>query len=1411
MATEQSQRNPVEELAEQFLQRYRAGERPALTEYTERYPALASEIRELFPALVMLEEAGPVGRSAERPPSRSALEVIPERIGDYRILREIGRGGMGVVYEAAHETLGRHVALKVLPTHSAADPKSLGRFRREARSAARLHHTNIVPVFDVGERDGVHYLAMQFIPGQGLDEVLLELRRLRGRSGAPSLDVALTSEASRIAASLTGQLASEPMAGTNGEPDEVLPGAAKADAAQAIAVGGMPEPSLPAQPGRDKSSSVLNEQSEFSAKSDFRYFRSVARIGLQVAEALAYAHGQRVLHRDIKPSNLLLDHRGTAWVTDFGLAKEEGDDVTAAGDIVGTLRYMAPERFRGKSGPGSDIYSLGLTLYELLALRPAFEEPDRARLLRRVAHDEPPPPSEIDDRVPRDLETIVLKAMAKDAAHRYTTAEELAEDLRRFLSDRPIRARRVTQVEQLWRWCRRNPLAASLATSIAVLLAVIGAGALLANLLRVDRDRAMSSERRARQAESDAKGLLTRALAAEREVQVRAHLASATAHRRSNLAERRFRGLEEVRRALALDPPEELRRGLRNEAIAAMILPDLRGGEKTESRQPGTARICYSPTLDLRARVDTDGRVILMGDQGERTIAQIPDLTPAMKVAFSPTGDSLILSSDPYGGVLQGWLVMAGPGGDASRIGHPILPAPMTNATEFDFRPDGTRLAVGRLDGSVHLVDVATGQTTSTISLGGTPIFLTFHPDGRRLAVCENGHPNRVQIWDVDENRRVQELTLANGEVTALAWHPEGDRLAVATLGAINRSEIWDVAGNRQVAVMEGHAQTITALTFDVTGHLLCSWSWDGSMRVWDAGTARQVVPWTRVSVLPNGRRWVGYDDHGVEIQPFELVPGFGYETFVSLPHDDPEGYQSIALSGDGRILAVLMSRSLRLWDLRTGRELCSLPLEWAWTAWFTPHDADLVTSGLDGVIRWPLRWSERRDEGGSGAEERLLEQVGPPQRIVGSAPTLRATVHTDQTTAAVVTEDSSHIQLIDVAENRAIRMIGPHPSVSYVSLDPAASRLATSGWHSDVVAVWDVATGNCIHELKLGAPTLVEFSRDGRSLVTSRANEYEFRDVGTWQVQKRLVREGCPFPSPAAFSPDGRIVALQLSPVTIHLLDSQTGEELARLEDPNEDRPSEFAFTPDGGKLVVLCGYSGTIHVWNLREIRSELARLGLDWDPVDRTSEKSAAPAAEFETTAASVPVADLGDLLVWQGPRRAGEHFRRARAAQLAENWKESIAQYERAITLFRDDPRPHNNLAWILATSPDLQLRNVSRARELADRAVQLAPQNPSYHNTLGVALYRVGEWSAAIEALDRSDELSKQKWFAHNAHFRAMAHWQLRNPEAARESYDRALEWTRQNASSISPADHEELRRFQAEAEEMCQFRPNPGP
>jgi serine/threonine protein kinase len=493
-ASADTDREPIEALADEFAQRCRRGDRPSVEHYAARYPDLAAEIRDLFPTVAAMEQLQRKLRQPVRPLGRPS-PIGVEQLGDFRVTGEIARGGMGIVYEAEQVTLGRRVAVKVLPSHVLRSEKDVARFQREARTAACLHHTNIVPVFGVGEQDGIHYIVMQYIQGVGLDEILTELKRLTrpGRPGEPADTpssharsvYAQRNAAALLSAELFSQSTVVSVAGSpceltvpNGpsDRDPTDPGATPPVARPTARPARSPQASAAGQePTTGEPGGVLPEPRAARGLSIGReYWRNVARIGIQAASALHYAHQQGTLHRDVKPGNLLLDQQGVVWIADFGLAKAvEHESVTWTGDIVGTLSYMAPERFQGQADSRSDVYSLGLTLYELLTFERAFDGNDRVALMHRVSQDPLLPPRRRNPGIPRDLETIVLKAAAREPEDRYPSADALAADLECFLDDRPIVARRARPSEQLLRWCRRNRVVAALAATVAMLLVLV--------------------------------------------------------------------------------------------------------------------------------------------------------------------------------------------------------------------------------------------------------------------------------------------------------------------------------------------------------------------------------------------------------------------------------------------------------------------------------------------------------------------------------------------------------------------------------------------------------------------------------------------------------------------------------------------------------------------------------------------------------------------------------------------------------------------------------------------------------------------------------------------------------------------------------------------------------------------------
>ena len=477
MMRETEERNPIELLCEEFLDRRRRGERLSVSEFAELNPHHSDRIRRLFPAMLALETCKSSRLSVSATSSKVELNIgSVQQLGDFRIVEEIGRGGMGVVFEAEQQSLQRRVAVKVFPRQALPDSKHLDRFHREAKTAARLHHTNIVPVFGVGHQDSLHYYVMQRIDGISLDEVIVRCARSLHKVSQPERasnrgthdgEVLVDDgDTDRVCTRReTEPLVKQSEQGDSARRSPVVP--------RSSFVGLLAESN--SESGRFGPLRELSDELPGSCDSWQALFetqgpplwRAIANVGIQVAEALEYAHAQGVLHRDIKPSNLLLDHYGTVWVTDFGLATAvESEQRAHPEEVAGTLRFMSPEHISGVQDARSDIYSLGLTLYELLTLRPAFDDSSRTIMLSKIMKGEVAAPRQTCAEIPKDLEAIVMRAMARDSEERYRCAADLATDLRRFLQGRPVSARPLSPPLQFFRWTQRNPVVASLGAAL---------------------------------------------------------------------------------------------------------------------------------------------------------------------------------------------------------------------------------------------------------------------------------------------------------------------------------------------------------------------------------------------------------------------------------------------------------------------------------------------------------------------------------------------------------------------------------------------------------------------------------------------------------------------------------------------------------------------------------------------------------------------------------------------------------------------------------------------------------------------------------------------------------------------------------------------------------------------------------
>lgn len=432
---------------QEYLQELESGRRPDRRRWLERYPDLANALEQCLDGLELVHQASPLASplsgNLPRSTGNAGDPVSANPLGDFQIMHEIGRGGMGIVYEAVQLSLGRHVALKVLPFAATFDAKHLQRFRQEAQAAAQLHHTNIVPVYAVGCERGIHFYAMQLIEGQSLDVLI---RQLRKEAGVSLLD------GGSVDTSNAGYHREPSHDGSLSATGDWMPTGDKATGTS---------PTVETDQAATTCSQVSGRFSTCVAGKEAESYRMMARCMAQAAEALEYAHQQGVIHRDIKPANLLIDFRGSVWITDFGLAHfHDAPGLTQTGDILGTIRYMSPEQASGQRvvlDHRTDIYSLAATFYELLTLQPVFAGRTRHSLLADVLNRDPKSPRSIDRRIPAELDIILLKALSKSPADRYASAQELADDLHRFLRDEPIHAKRPSSLELARKWSRRHP------------------------------------------------------------------------------------------------------------------------------------------------------------------------------------------------------------------------------------------------------------------------------------------------------------------------------------------------------------------------------------------------------------------------------------------------------------------------------------------------------------------------------------------------------------------------------------------------------------------------------------------------------------------------------------------------------------------------------------------------------------------------------------------------------------------------------------------------------------------------------------------------------------------------------------------------------------------------------------------
>jgi serine/threonine protein kinase/WD40 repeat protein len=1280
------------DLAHEFTERYRRGERPPLDEYTKRYPELADEILELFPTLVMMERLGSgVASTSEVTSALVATAPIPDRLGDFRIVREIGRGGMGIVYEAVQESLGRHVALKVLPFGHRLSIVQLKRFEREAKAAALLHHTNIVPVFGVGQHEGIHYYAMQYIQGQSLDVVLREVirqRREAGTTSALSGDTA-ASMAVDLASGLTGQ----------GSLTKVRIEVSRTNSRTQVG-GAVPASSLVrAADGKELDAS---SNTSILGRTAVPYYRAVARAGAQAAEALDYAHEHGVLHRDIKPANLLLDLQGTLWVTDFGLAKAEGsDELTSPGDVVGTVRFMAPERFRDVADARSDVYSLGVTLYEMLTLKPAFAGSERATLIGAILHHEPVRPRKLDPHIPRDLETIVLKAIAKNPSDRFATAGEMARELGRFAAGRPIHSRRASVPERLWRWTKRNPAIAVLsllAVSLSTALAIGSTAA--AWKFREQRD-AVRVEQQNTQA------ALGRSL-----------LLQARALRYSKQPGRRALALETLAEAARIahdgDAPRAQVEQLRDEVIATLGEVD----ERVVQTWPGLNNFGDNASFSFETGryvvLDDNGfHLRQLSDQSEIRVVKPERLSGMSRPVLVAGGRFVIATRGLYltelvdlelGDVVPGW------------------PADVRCATP---RADGKQVAALRSDGELRIYDLPALAEAARFPID-LPVprrcsagWMALSRDGRYVAF-ERPDKQHALVYEVASGEIALDLKTPMARVYgALALSRNGGLLAVSHDRAVS---VYDVVDGERLSALQGHQSEGIAAQFQPDSDLLATQSWDGTTRLWDPIRGRLLVTLRgrfQGSTEKGSHLVVG---RGSDVFSYQIAAADERRTIDCRMLSEQAGTglygpARIAYSPGGALIAMaLRPEGVRIVRASDGFGLAQLPIGYCDEVLFLA-DGTLLTSNDRGLIRWPVRPQ------GRGLQMGPPEPLSPVYRRPGYIPTGLASCAKGSPVGVVSPGHFGSLLLDPIEPWRRTWITGDH-EVNDLAMSPDGRWAATAGFETPpsrgLVKVWNVATGELAGVLPVGNARLA-FSPDSQWLAVGSWDRCQFFKVGSWTPGAQFDHGVTDGPVLMAFHPGSQIVALVDPTRTVsRLADVKTGRLLASLEATTDASIHHQVFSPDGRYLATSHTYQ-RIDIWDLSLIRRRLEKLDL-----------AAGLPDTFSSTATSgdIPVIERievqgGDarglrlLAMRQTLREAGFALRGLFDAHLADpeelrlratrwtrfgQWPMAAADFRASLVREPNVAYAANELAWYIAARPSRG--DANEAVRWARKAVEL---------------------------------------------------------------------------------------------------------